>query len=93
MTHLQFRVIFPWGNKRLFDSYDQFVGMLADDKSSCNGRTIRDHLDWLPVDLLGSDEIATEGRNLSHEFRDAIKDIFLNEENELGRMTIEYGVF
>lgn len=80
-------------SKQLFDSYNDFLGMLSDNNPSCDGKTIRDHLDSLPVDLLGSDKTASRGRDISHSFRDAIKAIFLSNENELGKMTIEYGVF
>jgi hypothetical protein len=80
-------------SKQLFDSYDEFLGMLADDTPSCEGRTIREHLDKLSVEKLGSDETASRGREISHRYRDAIGAIFLSEKNELGRMTIEYGVF
>jgi len=80
-------------SKQLFDSYDEFLGMLADDTPSCEGKTIREHLDKLPVERLGSDETASRGREISHRYRDAIGAIFLSDKNELGRMTIEYGVF
>lgn len=80
-------------SKQLFDSYDGFLGMLADETPSCNGKTIRKHLDELSVELLGSDPIATKGRDISHRFRDAIAAIFLTDRNDLGKMTIEYGVF
>lgn len=80
-------------SKQLFDSYDEFLGMLADETPSCNGKTIRKHLDELPVELLGSDPTATKGRDISHRFRDAIAAIFLTDKNDLGKMTIEYGVF
>jgi predicted nucleotidyltransferase len=80
-------------SKRLFDSYDEFLGMLADETLSCDGKTIRDHLDQLPSENLGSDDVASRGREISHRFRDAIASIFLNAETELSRMTIEFGVF
>ncbi len=79
--------------KKLFDAYDEFLGMLADDHCLPNGKTIREHLDTLPVDQLGSDEIASRGRDVSHRFRDAIRSIFLTDSNILGQLTIEYGVF
>jgi hypothetical protein len=80
-------------SKQLFEAYDEFLGMLADEAPSCNGMTIRDHLDQLPSESLGSDDVASRGREISHRFRDAIASIFLNPEIELGRMTIEFGVF
>jgi hypothetical protein len=80
-------------NRKLFASYDEFLGMLASEKLDSNDRTIRKHLDWLPVDQLGKDTTAAHGRELSHQFRDAIAEIFLTPETQLGQMTIEYGVF
>jgi predicted nucleotidyltransferase len=80
-------------SRQLFDSYDEFLGMLADETQSIDGKTIREHLDDLPIDLLGSDKTATMGRDISHRFRDAIAGIFLTDKNQLGKMTIEYGVF
>jgi predicted nucleotidyltransferase len=79
--------------KELFDAYDEFLGMLADDRQLPNGKTIRQHLDTLPVDQLGTDSIASSGRDVSHRFRDAIRSIFLTNSNILGQLTIEYGVF
>jgi predicted nucleotidyltransferase len=80
-------------SKQLFDSYDEFLGMLADETPSIDGKTIRKHLDDLSIELLGKDETATRGREISHRFRDAIAGIFLTDKNQLGKMTIEYGVF
>ena len=79
--------------KALFDAYDEFLAMLSDERPRCEGRTVRDHLDSLPIEKLGVDAIASQGRQISHRFRDAIAAIFLNADNELGRLTIEYGVF
>lgn len=78
--------------KQLFDAYDEFLGMLADEQTQ-DGKTIRTHLDTLPVEKLGSDDIASRGREISHRFRDAIRAIFLADDNILGKLTIEYGVF
>jgi hypothetical protein len=80
-------------SKKLFDAYDEFLEMMADETTLIEGKKVRKHLDDLPIDLLGSDETATKGREISHRFRDAIGDIFLSDQTELGRMTIEYGVF
>ena len=72
--------------RKLFTSYDQFVGLLADDSK-------RDHLDALPVESIEGDLIAREARDISHSFRDAISEIFLTKDTELGRLTLEFGVF
>lgn len=79
--------------KKLFDAYDDFVGMLADETILPNGQTKRKHLDSLPVDHIDTDAVASEAREISHRFRDAISELFLTKETELGRLTLEYGVF
>lgn len=72
--------------KQLFTAYDEFVGMLADEAK-------REHLNTLHVDQIDGDSVAGEARDISHRFRDAISDLFLTKETELGRLTLEYGVF
>lgn len=72
--------------KKFFTAYDGFLGVLADDIK-------RKHLDELAVEQIEGDAVATEARNLSHEFRDAIAEMFLTRDTELGRLTLEYGVF
>jgi predicted nucleotidyltransferase len=79
--------------KKLFDAYDDFVGMLADETTLSNGQTKRQHLDSLPVEHIDADTIASEARDISHRFRDAITDLFLTNDTELGKLTLEYGVF
>jgi hypothetical protein len=78
---------------KMFSAYDEFVGMLADETKLENGLTKREHLDLLSVDEIEGDEIADQARKLSHRFRDGISEIFLTKDTELGRLTIEYGVF
>jgi predicted nucleotidyltransferase len=77
----------------LFDSYDGFIEILADESHLPDGKTPRKHLDELSVEELESDAVFQEARNLSHRFRDAVHDIFLRSNTELSRLTIEYGVF
>jgi predicted nucleotidyltransferase len=79
--------------KKLFTAYDEFVGILADEALLPSGITKRKHLDTLPLDKIEGDKVASEARDLSHRFRDAISEIFLTNETELGRLTLEYGVF
>jgi hypothetical protein len=74
-------------------AYDEFVGMLADDGRLPSGKTKREHLDWLPIERIEGDSVAIEVRSISHRFRDAISELFLTKETELGRLTLEYGVF
>jgi predicted nucleotidyltransferase len=79
--------------KKLFTAYDEFVGMLADERELPTGLTKRKHLDVLPVDQIDGDAVANEAREISHRFRDAIAELFLTRETEIGQLTIEYGVF
>jgi hypothetical protein len=79
--------------KKLFTAYDEFVGMLADETELPNGRTRRQHLDLLSLDKIEGDDVARHARAISHRFRDAIAELFLTTDTELGRLTIEYGVF
>ena len=78
---------------KLFTAYDSFVGMLADETLLESGQTKRKYLDTLPADSIDGDPVAKEARQISHSFRDAISEIFLNRDTELGRLTLEYGVF
>lgn len=77
----------------LFDAYDEFVGMLADDARDADNKTKRDHLEEIAFEELENDRVFQKGRGISHRFQDAIRAIFLTSDNELGRLTIEYGVF
>lgn len=47
---------------RLFNAYDSFVGILADESPLSNGKTPRKHLDELPVEELEKDAVFQEGR-------------------------------
>jgi predicted nucleotidyltransferase len=84
---------FDQSNKKLFTAYDQFVGMLADETLLENGLTKREHLNTLPLERIEGDPVASEARDISHRFRDGISDLFLTKDTELGRLTLEYGVF
>lgn len=79
--------------KKLFTAYNDFVGMLADETLLPSGLTKREHLDALPVDRIDGDAVASEARDISHRFRDAISELFLTKDTEVGRLTLEYGVF
>jgi hypothetical protein len=71
---------------KLFGAYDEFVGLLADDEK-------RDRLNSIPYDDLRTDPTFKEAQQISYRFRDAVSGIFLNQDNLLGQLTIEYGVF
>lgn len=80
-------------SKRLFDSYDRFVGLLADRNPVKSGKSPREHLDKLSVDRLETDEIFQQARSIRNEFGKALKELFLEPNTELYKLTIEFGVF
>ena len=73
-------------SKKLFDAYDKFIGLLADEES-------RKHLEGLPLGNLESDSVYQEARSIRHAFGDALTGIFLTPGSELYNLTIQYGVF
>jgi predicted nucleotidyltransferase len=73
-------------SEKLFSAYDEFVGLLADDEK-------RDRLNTIPYDDLSTDPTFREAQQISYRFWDAVSGIFLNQDNLLGQLTIEYGVF
>jgi predicted nucleotidyltransferase len=80
-------------SSRLFKAYDDFIGILADESLSVHGKSPRHHLEQLTVDELENDSLFQEARDISHRFRDAVREIFLRSKTDLASMTIEYGVF
>lgn len=72
--------------RTLFDTYDQFLGMLADDN-------IRDHLENLPLDPDPEDEVWSAARRITHNFRDALLEMFFDEQSQMSNLTKMYGVF
>jgi predicted nucleotidyltransferase len=71
--------------RRFFDSYNEFLTMLS------NGE-IREQLKTLRLDQLEG-PLAMQYRDVAHEYMEAIREIFLQPSNPLGKLTIEYGVF
>jgi predicted nucleotidyltransferase len=72
--------------KLLFDTYDQFLGMLLDEE-------MRKHLEKLHSDNCSNDEIYKMAKTLRRNFQDALNSIFLEKTSLLGKFTIRYGVF
>ncbi len=70
----------------LFNSYDQFLGLLADQHT-------RDILENLPPDPDPNDTTWGEARRITHEFRDALLELFFDEKSRLYDLTKMYGVF
>jgi hypothetical protein len=79
--------------KRLFGAYDEFLGLLADQRPTKSGKPPREHLDDLPIDDVETDAIYLEARAIRRKFRDALEDIFLKPVTNLYNLTMQYGVF
>jgi predicted nucleotidyltransferase len=70
----------------LFGSYDQFLGILSDAR-------LRKRLDELDPQTQYEDETFLEARKLTHQFRDALLDLFFERDRKLSSLTKIYGVF
>jgi hypothetical protein len=71
---------------RMFGAYDGFLAILSNEDK-------RKHLENLSEGDADSDGIYQEARNLSHEFRDAVLDLFFDEKSGLNTLTRLYGIF
>jgi len=72
--------------RKLFDSYDSFLGLLNDEEK-------RDHLEKLnPQDEFKSG-IFLEARKLRHDFRLAMQDTFTEPDSPLREHTLSKGIF
>jgi hypothetical protein len=80
-------------SKRLFDAYDGFIGLLAEESPTSSGKSPRKHLDELPVDQREADEVFQRARALRTEFAQALIKLFLEPNTELYNLTFEFGVF
>jgi predicted nucleotidyltransferase len=80
-------------SKRLFDSYNNFIGMLADEAPSKSGEPPRKHLEKLSADDLETDETFQSAREMRVNFAQALKELFLEPKTELYNLTIDFGVF
>jgi len=72
--------------RKVFESYNGFLGILADDAR-------RTHLETLTEDKADGDAIYQQARKFSHEFRDGLLDFFFDSKSELDSLTKNYGVF
>jgi|SRR5882762_2150740 len=80
-------------SKRLFDAYDRFLGMLADNRPTDQGKPPRIHLDELPIDKLDADETYQQARQIRRDFGEALDNLFLRPGLDLYDLTLKYGVF
>jgi predicted nucleotidyltransferase len=76
----------PATAKALFDEYDAFLGMLADDEK-------RAHLKALTMDKLGDDEVFRDVTRIGRRFQAALDQMFFKEDAQLTQLIQTYGVF
>ncbi len=72
--------------KKLFGAYDKFLGALRDPSK-------RERLNSLAPGTAEADTLFQELRARSHEFRDALLELFFDEKTGLAQLTRTYGVF
>jgi predicted nucleotidyltransferase len=89
---VRYETVFPVA-KRLFDSYDKFLALMADEQPGRSGQTPREHLDKLAVENLETDDVFQYARQVRQEFGTALRELFLRPGTELYDLTIEFGVF
>jgi len=70
---------------QLFGAYDVFIAALRDKEK-------RDRLDNLAPEAEDRDSIHQELRRASHQFRDAVPALFLDERTALNQLTRTYGI-
>jgi predicted nucleotidyltransferase len=71
---------------RLFNSYEQFLGVLAD-------KELRTELEELQPEEEEDSLLLQRLRTVSHEFRDALLELFFDEASGLQQLTRTYGIF
>lgn len=76
----------PGTVRLLFDAYDDFIGLLADEDK-------RARLKKLPADELGEDALFREARDLGRRFQDGLDRLFFEEDALLRELIRKYGVF
>jgi hypothetical protein len=76
----------PETGKVLFDAYDAFVAVLADEEK-------RAHLEALPPESLSGDEVFIEVSRLGKRFQEGLTRMFFREDERLAELTVTYGVF
>jgi hypothetical protein len=72
--------------RKLFDSYDAFLGVLA-------SKADRDHLKGLSFDDLGKSELFRHVSHLTANFQSGLDQLFFEEDDTLKKLIREYGVF
>ena len=69
---------------QLFSAYNKFLGILDND-------VIRDHLKNLPMKKAYKDDEFSKAREISHQFQNALQNIFLTIPGALREFTLKYG--
>jgi hypothetical protein len=72
--------------RKAFDAYDQFLGILSDKER-------RGHLEALEPEAALQDATWGEARRISHDFNDALLEVFFDQQSGLYDLTRMYGVF
>jgi hypothetical protein len=72
--------------RNLFDSYDRFLGILDDQEK-------RDALKKMTETEMATSEVWDEIRTISHAFHSGLKAVFFGDDEELRKLTTDYGVF
>jgi predicted nucleotidyltransferase len=72
--------------RKIFGSYDEFVGILANPEK-------RDRLERLSDSEASTDETHKRARELSHDYRDGLIEFFFDDQSEMLNLTKNYGVF
>ena len=77
---------FDGAARQIFDSYNEFVGMLDDQGT-------RDQLESLTEAEADNDAIFQRAREVSHSFRDGLLSLFFDTDSKLTAFARQYGVF
>jgi predicted nucleotidyltransferase len=72
--------------KKLFDSYNQFLAVLDDQKK-------RDELKTLGEDQMTTSPVWQEIRGLSHDFHNGLIELFFGKDAALRELSVQYAVF
>lgn len=71
--------------KKLFESYDSFLGVLDDDR--------RHNLEHLNHDNMATSHVWQEIREMSRQFQAGLDELFYGPDDQLKELIIRYGVF
>lgn len=71
--------------RKLFNSYDEFLCILDDDR--------RIALERLQFSEMATSDVWRQLREVSHEFQNGLTELFYGEDEELNRLIVSFGVF